>query len=208
MSYNKNLKLYIQNSNKTSSQEFYHRSTDLYSNEIDKINKKISRGVPIKNIINEIKYIIRKFTVLKTVAKSNTVSKAIVNSNTLSKDIVNLNIVSKAMVISNTLSSLENLENVLTYKTELETVKILFTDSNNTLTEINQNLEITLKNLADCKRLCNNNQKSGFKINDVSLNVNTIFKKEYIIYIKDYGVPLNGIFLEPILKYIRDVNNL
>jgi hypothetical protein len=42
----------------------------------------------------------------------------------------------------------------------------------------------------------------------MSLNINTTFKKEYIIYIRDYGVPFDGIFLESILKYIRDINNL
>lgn len=177
MSYNKNLKLYVQNSNKSGKTEMYHQVAQLYQEEINNINKKISNGIPLERALNEIKSLMHKFSIYKTIVKPNT------------------------------LLGLQQLKNNITYKKELENVKLLYTNTSNTLIQIKQDLEYALINLADYKKSYNN-KKSGFKINDVSLNINTELKKEYIIYIRDYGVPLNGIFLEPILKYIKDINNL
>ena len=48
MSYNKNLKLYVQNINKTSKKGYYHSSLQVYSNEIYEINRKITQdGIPL-----------------------------------------------------------------------------------------------------------------------------------------------------------------
>lgn len=178
MSYNKNLKLYVQNKNTTGKMSIYQQSAEIYQEEIDTINKKIFNGISVEKMLDEINYIIRKMSIFKTKIKPNT------------------------------LSTLQNLKNTLTYKKELAEVKILYSDTNNELNQTNKDLENTLKKLADCRRLCNGSKKSGFKIKDILLNINTTFKKEYMIYIRDYGIPLDGIFLEPVLKYIRDINNL
>ena len=179
MSYNKNLKLYVQNKNTTGKMSLYQQSAEIYQEEIDAINKKIFNGIPVEKMLNEINYIIRKTSIFKTKIKSTT------------------------------LSTLQNLKNTLTYKKELAEVKVLYSDTSTELNQINNDLENTLKKIADCKRLCNSSsKKAGFKIKDILLNNNTTFKKEYMIYIRDYGVPLDGIFLEPVLKYIRDINNL
>ena len=58
MSYNKNLKLYVQNINKSSRKEYYHTSSQVYLNEIYEINRKIISGeAPIENMINQLEYL-------------------------------------------------------------------------------------------------------------------------------------------------------
>ena len=174
----KNVLIYIQNNNKRSIKGMYHQSSDVYSDEIYNINKKITQeGVPLEDMLDEIAYIKSKYNVLKNKDKSNAYL------------------------------TLLNLENTVTYKKDLNTYKQLYVDASNT--SVNNNIELiqALKNLEDCKKLCNKGDV-GFKIKEMSLNVNTAFNIEYIYYIKDYGMPFNGIFLEPILKYIRDVYNL
>lgn len=174
----KNVTIYIQNKNKGSNKSMYQQSSNVYSNEIYNINKKITEeGVPLEDMLDEIAYIKSKFNVFKN--KDN----------------------------SNTFLTLLNLENTVTYKKDLNTYKQLYIDASNT--SVNNNIELiqALKDLEDCKKFCNKGDV-GFKIKEMSLNVNTAFNIEYIYYIKDYGMPFNGIFLEPILKYIRDVYNL
>jgi len=179
MGYNKNLKLYVQNKNTTGKMSLYQQSAEIYQEEIDVINTKIFNGISVEKMLDEINYIIRKMSIFKTKIKPTT------------------------------LSTLQNLKNTLTYKKELATVKVLYSDTSTALIQVNTDLENALKNLAECKRLCNStSKKTGFKIKDILLNINTSFKKEYMIYIRDYGMPLDGIFLEPVLKYIRDINNL
>ena len=174
----KNVSIYIQNKNKASNKSMYHQSSYVYSNEIYNINKKITEeGVPIEDMLDEIKYIKSKYNIFKNKDKSNAYL------------------------------TLLNLENTATYKKDLNTYKQLYTDASNTLVETNIELTNALKDLEDCKKICNGGG-SGFKIKDMSINVNTAFNTEYIYYIKDYGMPFDGIFLEPILKYIRDVYNL
>jgi len=178
MSKNYNLKLYVHNINKTSQKEYYYQSSQVYLKEIYNINKKITEeGVPIEELIDEIKYIKSKYNIFKNKDKSNAYL------------------------------TLVNLENTATYKKDLNTYKQLYTDASNTLVETNIELTNALKELDDCKKNCNN-VSNGFRIKDVALNINTAFNTEYIYYIKDYGMPFDGVFLEPILKYIRDVYNL
>lgn len=174
----KNVTIYIQNKNKGSNKSMYHQSSDVYLKEIYNINKKITEeGVPIEDMLDEIKYIKSKYNIFKNKDKSNAYL------------------------------TLLNLENTVTYKKDLNTYKQLYIDASNT--SVNNNIELiqALKDLEDCKKFCNNGG-AGFKIKDMSINVNTAFNTEYIYYIKDYGMPFDGIFLEPILKYIRDVYNL
>ena len=58
MSYNKNLKLYVQNINKTSKKGFYQSSLQLYSNEIYEINRKITQdGIPLENLKDQIEFL-------------------------------------------------------------------------------------------------------------------------------------------------------
>jgi hypothetical protein len=72
MSYNKNIKLYVQNINKTSKKEYYHSSLQVYSNEIYEINRKITQdGIPLENLINQIEFLKKKYSVFKNKEKSN-----------------------------------------------------------------------------------------------------------------------------------------
>lgn len=158
----------------------YARSPYIFANELRKINNKISQDEPLENMIDEINYITRKFDIFKTKIKPRT------------------------------FTALQNLKDTVSYKNELKSIQSSYTDTSNTLIQSKKDLETALKDLEDCEKLCNNNGgvRSGFKIKDVTLVVNTTFKKEYLIYIRDYGIPTDGIFLESILKYIKDINNI
>jgi hypothetical protein len=158
----------------------YNRSSFLFINEINNINKKITQdGIPLENMLDEIKYVSSKFDIFKTKVKS------------------------PPLIL------LQNLEKTVAYKNELNIIESLYTDTSNTFIQSKQELDKAIKDLEECKRLCNNSYgSSGFQIKDMSLNINTTFKKEYIIYIRDYGIPSDGIFLESILKYIKDLNNI
>ena len=157
----------------------YRRSSFLFINEINTINIKIAQGVPLENMLDEINYITSKFNIFKTKVKSNS------------------------------LTTLQNLKDTVTYKNELTEIQSVNIDTSNTIIQYKQELETALKDLEECTRLCNNGGiSSGFQIKDVSLDVNTTFKKEYLIYIKDYGIPSDGIFIESILKYIKFINNI
>lgn len=158
----------------------YARSPYIFANELRKINNKISQDEPLENMIDEINYITRKFDIFKTKIKPRT------------------------------FTALQNLKDTVSYKNELKSIQSSYTDTSNTLIQSKKDLKTALKDLEDCEKLCNNNGgvRSGFKIKDVTLVVNTTFKKEYLIYIRDYGIPTDGIFLESILKYIKDINNI
>ena len=158
----------------------YARSPYIFANELRKINNKISQDEPLENMVDEINYITRKFDIFKTKIKPRT------------------------------FTALQNLKDTVSYKNELKSIQSSYTDTSNTLIQSKKDLETALKDLEDCEKLCNNNGgvRSGFKIKDVTLVVNTTFKKEYLIYIRDYGIPTDGIFLESILKYIKDINNI
>jgi len=161
----------------------YRRSSFLFINERYNINKKIiQNGVPLENMLDEIKYIAHKFDIFKTKIKSNAFYE------------------------------LEYLQDTLTYKNELQSVQLLYTDISNTSVQFKQELDTALKDLEYYKNVYDNqygsSSRSGFQIKDMSLNINTSLKKEYIIYIKNYGIPSDGIFLESILNYIKDINKI
>jgi hypothetical protein len=185
MSYNKNLKLYIQNINKTSRKEYYHQSELVYLNEIYEINRKITQeGVPLEDMLDEIEYLKKKFNVLKNKDKSN-----------------------------NYLTLL-NLKDTVTFKNNAITYENLYNDASSNLViktqqliEKTQELEYVQSQLNECL-LNGGNLRRGFKIKEVNTNVNTSIKKEYIIYIQQYGMPSDGLFIESILEFIRDTYNL
>jgi DNA repair exonuclease SbcCD ATPase subunit len=158
----------------------YTRSPFIFANEVRKINNRISQEEPLENMLDEINYITRKYDIFKTKIKSST------------------------------FTALQNLKDTVSYKKELNSIQSSYTDTSNTLIQSKKDLETALKDLEDCEKLCNNNGgvRSGFKIKDVTLVVDTTFKKEYLIYIRDYGIPTDGIFLESILEYIKDINNI
>jgi hypothetical protein len=172
MSYNKNLKLYVQNVNKTSAKEYYHQSQQLYLNEIFEINRKIvEEGVPVGDMIDEIDYILNKYKIFKNKERSNAYLTLI------------------------------NLKETVTYKSERDELQIIITDLSENLQTTTELLEEKTKQLEDCLAHCGG--RRGFRLDPFEMTINTKIKHEYTIYIKEYGMPEDGIFLETILELIR-----
>ena len=172
MSYNKNLKLYVQNINKTSKKGYYHSSLQVYSNEIYEINRKITQdGIPLENLIEQIEFLKRKYSVFKNKEKSNTYL------------------------------TLLNLTDTITYKSDATTYENMTIQLNNNLLIVTNNLNNKTQQLEEC--LQNNTGRKWFKIPDVYFLKNVTINKEYLIYIKEYGMPQDGIFIESILDFIR-----
>ena len=132
----------------------YSRSPFIFANEVRKINNRISQEEPLENMVDEINYITHKFNIFNTKIKSSA------------------------------FTALQNLKDTISYKNELKSIQSSYTDTSNTLIQSKQDLEIALKDLEDCQKLCNINGsvRTGFKIKDVALVVDTTFKKEYLIY--------------------------
>ena len=171
MSYNKNLKLYVQNINKSSRKEYYHTSSQVYLNEIYEINRKIISGeAPIENMINQLEYLKRKYNVFKNKDKSNAYL------------------------------TLSNLINTINYKNNAQIYQGLVNDLSENLLIANTNLNEKIEELANCL-----SNKKSFTLPEISLNTNISINMEYIIYIREYGMPENGIFIETRLQYIRYV---
>jgi len=175
MSYNKNVKLYIQNINKTSRKEYYHISSDLFLKDVYDINRKLAQeNVPLDDVIDQIEYLKKKYNVFTNKDKSNTYL------------------------------TLLNLLNTATYKNDAITYQNLYIDASNNLVETQQLLEYTQNQLEECRKYSGAGLK-GFRLPPVDVKINTNIKQEYIIYIREYGFPSDGIFIEALLTYIRDV---
>ena len=172
MSYNKNLKLYVQNTNKSSKKGFYHQSLQVYSNELYEINRKITQdGIPLENLIEQIEFLKKKYSVFKNKEKSNTYL------------------------------TLLNLTDTITYKSDAITYETLANQLNEDLIIANNNLNDKIEQLQNCLKNSGNNRI--FKIPDMYLVKNININKEYLIYIKEYGIPQDGIFIESVLEFIR-----
>jgi len=175
MSYNKNLKFYIQNINKTSRKEYYHTSSQIYLNEIYQINKKIiNEGVPLETMIDEIEYLKKKYNIFKNKDKSNAYL------------------------------TLLNLINTFNYKKNAQIYEVLYNDLSGNLLIANNNLNDKIAELENCLTNCTTN-RILFAIPEIGLNRNININEEYLIYIREYGMPSNGIFIESILEYIRNI---
>jgi hypothetical protein len=173
MSYNKNVKLYVQNINKTSRKEYYYTSAQLYLNEIYDINKKISQdGVPIEDMLDEIEYLKKKYNVIKNKDKSN-----------------------------NYLTLL-NLTNTAAYKNDAQIYEALYNDTSQNLVITQEQLRAKQLELEVCLRNCGN--RRGFELPEIKMVQKVSVKMEYVIYIRDYGMPDDGVFIESILEFIRD----
>jgi hypothetical protein len=172
MSYNKNLKLYVQNINKTSKKGFYHSSLQVYSNEIYEINRKITQeGIPLEKLRDQIEFLKKKYSVFKNKEKSNAYL------------------------------TLLNLTDTITYKTDANTYEKLSDQLNKDLLIATNDLNNKIQQLADC--LKNNTNRRWFNIPELYLVKNISINKEYLIYIREFGMPQNGIFIESLLDFIR-----
>jgi hypothetical protein len=172
MSYNKNIKLYVQNTNKSSKKEFYHQSLQVYSNKIYEIYRKINEeGIPLENLTDQIEFLKKKYNIFKNKDKS-------------------LNYL-----------SLLNLTNTLIYKSDAITYETLANQLNEDLIIANINLNDKTEQLQNC--LQNTTNFRTFKIPEMYLVKNININKEYLIYIKEYGIPQDGIFKESLLEFIR-----
>ena len=172
MSYNKNLKLYVQNTNKSSKKGFYHQSLQVYSNEIYEIYRKINEeGIPLENLTDQIEFLKKKYNIFKNKDKS-----------------------------FNYLSLL-NLTNTVIYKSDAITYETLANQLNEDLIIANNNLNNKTNELQNC--LQNTTNFRTFKIPEMYLFKNININKEYLIYIKEYGIPQDGIFIESLLEFIR-----
>ncbi len=176
MSYNKNLKLYVQNINKTSRKEYYYTSAQVYLNQIYEINRKITQeGVPLEDLLDEIEYLKKKYNVFKNKDKSNAYL------------------------------TLLNLSETITYKNNAQIYENLYNDASSNLITTTNELNTVKIQLEECRKNCGGTIKGGFNLKPVEIKVNTGIKPEYLIYIRDYGMPSDGIFLEAILNYIRKI---
>jgi hypothetical protein len=174
---NKNLKFYVQNANKTCKKEFYHSSLQVYSNEIYEINNKIIQGnVPLENLINEIEFLKKKYNVYKNKEKSNVYL------------------------------TLLNLTNTIRHKSDANRYQIISNDLSRNLVIVNNNLNEKIQELEDCLNNPNyNTNLKSFKLPEVKLVKNIYINKKYTIYIMEYGVPEDGIFLESLLEIIENI---
>ena len=173
---NKNLKFYVQNANKTSKKEFYHSSLQVYSNEIYEINNKIIQGnVPLENLINEIEFLKKKYNVYKNKEKSNVYL------------------------------TLLNLTNTIRHKSDANRYQIISNDLSRNLVIVNNNLNEKIQELEACINNPNNTNSITFKLPEVKLVKNIYINKKYMIYIMEYGVPEDGIFLESLLEIIENI---
>ena len=171
MSYNKNLKLYVQNTNKSSKKGFYHQSLQVYSNEIYEIYRKINEeGIPLENLTDQIEFLKKKYNVFKNKDKS-----------------------------FNYLSLL-NLTNTVIYKSDAITYETLANQLNEDLIIANNNLNNKTEQLQNC---LNSSNYRSFQIPEMYLVKNININQEYLIYIKEYGIPQDGIFIESLLEFIR-----
>jgi len=102
---------------------------------------------------------------------------------------------------SNTYLTLLNLNNTIAYKSDANKYEKLSNQLNKDLLVANNNLNDITQQLADC--LANTNNKKLFKIPEIHLIKNLSINQEYLIYIKRYGMPTNGIFIESLLDFIR-----
>jgi len=157
--------------NKTSKKGYYHSSLQVYSNEIYEINRKITQdGIPLENLINQIEFLKKKYSVFKNKEKSNAYL------------------------------TLLNLTDTITYKSDANTYQNLSDQLNQDLAIVTNNLNNKTQQLNECLQ---NTGRKWFKIPDVYLLKNVTINKEYLIYIKEYGLPQDGIFIESILDFIR-----
>ena len=118
---NKNLKFYIQNSNKTSKKAFYNSSLQIYSNELYEINRKISQEhIPLENLLNEIEFLKKKYNVFKNKEKSNIYL------------------------------TLLHLSDTILYKLEASRYQSISNDLSKNLVIANNNLNIKTKELENC----------------------------------------------------------
>jgi len=172
MSYNKNLKLYVQNINKTSKKGFYQSSLQLYSNEIYEINRKITQdGIPLENLKDQIEFLKRKYSVFKNKEKSNAYL------------------------------SLLNLTDTIIYKSDATKYENLSNQLSQQLVIVTNDLNLKTQQLDEAIKA--NTGRKWFKIPDVYFLKNVTINKEYLIYIKEYGLPQDGVFIESILDFIR-----
>ena len=166
------MKLYVQNTNKTSKKGFYHQSLQVYSNEIYEIYRKINEdGIPLENLTDQIEFLKKKYNVFKNKDKS-----------------------------SNYLSLL-NLTNTVIYKSDAITYETLANQLNEDLIIANINLNNTKEQLQNA--LKNSSNYRSFQIPEMYLVKNININQEYLIYIKEYGIPQDGIFKESLLEFIR-----
>jgi hypothetical protein len=98
--------------------------------------------------------------------------------------------------------TLLNLTNTITYKSDANKYENISNQLNQDLITANNNLNNKTQQLAEC--LANNSNKKWFTIPEIYLIKNVSINKEYLIYIKEYGMPKNGIFIESILDFIRN----
>jgi hypothetical protein len=141
---NKNLKFYIQNSNKTSKKGYYNSSLQIYSNELYEINRKISQeNIPLENLINEIEFLKKKYNVFKNKEKSNIYLTLLHLSNTILYKLE----ADRYQSISNDLSkNLVIANNNLNIKTkELEYYINKFNSKSFTIPEVNLVKNINIK---------------------------------------------------------------
>jgi len=102
---------------------------------------------------------------------------------------------------SNSYLTLLNLTNTITYKSNKNIYENLSNQLNEDLIIVNNNLNTKTQQLEEC--LGTDPNRRWFKIPDINLIKNLSIRQEYLIYIKKYGMPQNGIFIESILEFIR-----
>ena len=97
--------------------------------------------------------------------------------------------------------TLLNLMNTIRHKADANRYQIISNDLSRNLVIANNNLDEKIKELEKCLNYDIN--RKAFRLPEVNLVKNIVINQKYIIYIREYGVPKDGIFLESILKMIE-----